>query len=151
MHVNTHTDQLTRSSHGYVAGVCEGLGRYFGISPTLVRLAWIVAVLFFGTGFLLYLAMWWVVPHERNQPLEPTVWIRERNGSHPPLQRTVNDRKFLGVCGGLARRYGIDPAWIRLGTLFVFMASGGLVLFIYLVMAIALPAPQMSAPHPVEL
>ncbi len=151
MHRITRTDRLTRSDDGYLAGVCEGLGRYLGVNPALVRLAWIVAVLFFGTGILLYLALWWLMPHELNQPLEPTVWIRGRNGSHPPLQRTVNDRKFLGVCGGLGRRYGIDPALVRLGTLFLFAASGGLVLVAYLVMAIALPVPRISSPHPVEL
>lgn len=145
------TDRLIRTDDGYVAGVCAGLGRYLGINPTLIRLGWLIAVLFFGTGLLLYLAMWWLMPHERNLPLEPTVWIRERNGSHPPLQRTVNDRKLLGVCGGIARRYGMDPALVRLATLFLFTASGGLVLVAYLIMAIALPAPAVPAPHPVEL
>ena len=32
-------------------GVCGGLGEYFGIDPTLVRLAFVVLTLFKGSGW----------------------------------------------------------------------------------------------------
>ncbi|WP_163254348.1 PspC domain-containing protein [Bacillus tropicus] len=35
-------------------GVCGGLGEYFDISSTLIRILWVIAVLCFGTGFLVY-------------------------------------------------------------------------------------------------
>jgi phage shock protein C len=50
-----------------IAGVCGGVGEYFGIDPTLVRLLFVVAALFGGPGLLLYLLMMIVVPEE---PLE---------------------------------------------------------------------------------
>ena len=32
-------------------GICGGLGEYFDISSTLIRILWVIAVLCFGTGF----------------------------------------------------------------------------------------------------
>jgi phage shock protein PspC (stress-responsive transcriptional regulator) len=47
-----------------VAGVCAGLAAYFGIDPTLVRLAFALLTIFGGTGILLYLCAWIVIPEE---------------------------------------------------------------------------------------
>jgi phage shock protein C len=58
--------KLTRSRHDCkIAGVCGGLGEYLGVDPTLVRLIWLVAVFFGGTGLLAYLIAWIVMPQER--------------------------------------------------------------------------------------
>ena len=35
-------------------GVCGGLGEYFDISSTLIRILWVIAILCFGTGFSLF-------------------------------------------------------------------------------------------------
>jgi phage shock protein C len=45
-----------------LGGVCSGLGEYFDIDPTIVRLAFVA--LFFGAGFGLipYIIMWIIVP-----------------------------------------------------------------------------------------
>jgi phage shock protein PspC (stress-responsive transcriptional regulator) len=45
-----------------VAGVCAGIAEYFGWDPTLVRVAWVVLTLLGGSGILLYLIMWLVMP-----------------------------------------------------------------------------------------
>lgn len=45
-------------------GVCGGLGDYFSIDPILFRLAFVMAVLFFGFGIGVYLIMWLVIPEE---------------------------------------------------------------------------------------
>jgi phage shock protein PspC (stress-responsive transcriptional regulator) len=47
-----------------VAGVAEGLGRYFGIDPILVRLALAVATLVGGAGLLAYGLAWLAIPGE---------------------------------------------------------------------------------------
>jgi phage shock protein C len=62
--MNTNYKPLTRStSNRMIAGVCAGLGEYFNIDPTIVRL---LAVLAFFTGFggiaIVYLMMALVVP-----------------------------------------------------------------------------------------
>ncbi len=45
-------------------GVAGGLARYLNIDSTVVRLVWVLLVLAFGTGFLLYLIAAVVVPEE---------------------------------------------------------------------------------------
>jgi len=47
-----------------IAGVCGGIGIYFGIDPTLVRLLFIVGALLGGPGLLAYLILLIVVPDE---------------------------------------------------------------------------------------
>ena len=47
-----------------VAGVCAGLGAYFGVDVNLVRLAFGVLTVFYGLGILLYLIAWVILPEE---------------------------------------------------------------------------------------
>lgn len=47
-----------------IAGVAGGLGRYFGIDPTLVRLAFVILSLAGMSGGLAYLILWVVIPLE---------------------------------------------------------------------------------------
>lgn len=57
---------LRRSrSDRMVAGICGGLGRFFGISPAWFRLAFLIACIPGGVpGILVYLLMWIIVPSE---------------------------------------------------------------------------------------
>ncbi|MGE0772495.1 MAG: PspC domain-containing protein [Cyclobacteriaceae bacterium] len=43
-------------------GVCSGLANYFDVDPTIMRVLFIVAVLGFGTGILIYLILAVVMP-----------------------------------------------------------------------------------------
>lgn len=43
-------------------GVCSGLANYFDLDPTVMRLLFLIALLFFGTGLLLYLIMAVIMP-----------------------------------------------------------------------------------------
>lgn len=55
--------KLYRSrSDQMLGGVCGGLGEYLGLDSTLVRLFFVLATLFSGTGGLLYLILWMIVP-----------------------------------------------------------------------------------------
>ena len=57
--------RLYRTREGrVVAGVCAGIAAYFGIDPTLVRLAFAVFTIFGGAGILIYLFAWIVIPEE---------------------------------------------------------------------------------------
>ena len=55
---------LYRSSVNYMlAGVCGGIGEYFNIDPTLIRLAWvIVTCMSFGSGIIAYIIAAIVIP-----------------------------------------------------------------------------------------
>ena len=55
--------RLIRSrAHRSIAGVCGGIAEYYGWDPTVVRVAWIVLTLLGGSGILLYLILWLVMP-----------------------------------------------------------------------------------------
>ncbi|GAB2548310.1 PspC domain-containing protein [Rhodanobacter koreensis] len=45
-----------------LAGVCAGIAEYYGWDPTLVRVGWIILTLLGGSGILLYLILWLVMP-----------------------------------------------------------------------------------------
>ena len=45
-----------------IAGVCAGLADYFDLDPTIVRVVWLLAILFAGTGCLAYIILWIVLP-----------------------------------------------------------------------------------------
>lgn len=45
-----------------LGGVCSGIGYYFGIDPIWVRLLFIVLLIGFGTGVLLYIILWIIIP-----------------------------------------------------------------------------------------
>jgi phage shock protein PspC (stress-responsive transcriptional regulator) len=47
-----------------VAGVCAGVARRFGVSTTLVRVAFVVSVVLPGPQILLYAALWILMPSE---------------------------------------------------------------------------------------
>ena len=59
----TAPKRLMRSSRDKkIGGVCAGLADYFDLDPTLVRVLWLLAVFCAGTGFLVYLILWIVLP-----------------------------------------------------------------------------------------
>jgi phage shock protein PspC (stress-responsive transcriptional regulator) len=45
-----------------LAGVCNGIAAYAGIDPTLVRLAFVLLTMLWGTGLLVYIVMAFVIP-----------------------------------------------------------------------------------------
>lgn len=58
------SDVLQRPRRGQgrvIAGVCGGLARRFGLSPTLVRLGFVIFGLT-GAGELAYLVLWIIMP-----------------------------------------------------------------------------------------
>jgi phage shock protein C len=53
-----------RRNNRQVAGVCGGLAQYFNLDATLIRILFVVLALLGGSGLLLYVAMWIIVPNE---------------------------------------------------------------------------------------
>ncbi|WP_109126818.1 PspC domain-containing protein [Dyella sp. C11] len=45
-----------------IAGVCGGIAQYLGWDPTLVRLLWVILTLLGGSGILIYIVLWIVMP-----------------------------------------------------------------------------------------
>jgi len=47
-----------------IAGVCGGLGNYLGIDPTVMRLLFILGLVFVGGTLLAYIVLAIVIPEE---------------------------------------------------------------------------------------
>ncbi|TXN29680.1 PspC domain-containing protein [Lacisediminihabitans profunda] len=55
--------ELTRPRQGrIIAGVCAGIARRYGWSPALVRWVFVISCLLPGPQFLIYIALWILVP-----------------------------------------------------------------------------------------
>ncbi|MDG4860463.1 PspC domain-containing protein [Streptomyces sp. T-3] len=58
---------LARPQNGrMIGGVCAALARRFGTSATTMRVIFLVSCLLPGPQFLLYLALWALLPAEKN-------------------------------------------------------------------------------------
>ena len=56
---------LSRPRQGrVVAGVCAGIGRRFGLNPTLVRVIFVLSMLLPGPQILIYLGGWLLMPSD---------------------------------------------------------------------------------------
>jgi len=59
--------KLYRSQTNRVlAGVAGGLGEYFEIDPILIRLILVLATIFGGSGILIYIILWIIIPNEND-------------------------------------------------------------------------------------
>jgi phage shock protein C len=100
-------NRLSRSRSDYmIGGVCGGLGRYFKIDPTLVRLAFVLLTLAGGSGVLVYFILWIVMPREDIPNMQTNMdsqeFSRRANLMGQEMQQMVtqpNTRavKFIGI------------------------------------------------------
>jgi phage shock protein PspC (stress-responsive transcriptional regulator) len=84
-----------------LGGVCSGLANYLKIDPTVVRILFTLITLGgFGSGFLLYIILWIVLPARSMQQQ-----VRRR------LYRNPDEKVLGGVCSGIASYFNIG-VWI---------------------------------------
>jgi phage shock protein PspC (stress-responsive transcriptional regulator) len=48
----------------WIAGVCSGLARRFGMSPNVMRLIFVLSCLLPGPQFVIYIILWVLMPDE---------------------------------------------------------------------------------------
>ncbi len=51
-------------SNRQLAGVCGGLAEYFNLDPTLIRVLFVILAVLGGSGVILYIALWIIVPKQ---------------------------------------------------------------------------------------
>ncbi|GGB10381.1 PspC domain-containing protein [Puia dinghuensis] len=83
-----------------LGGVCAGLANYLRLDPAIVRIIFVLMTLGWGSGVLLYIILWIILP-TRELPVN----ARKR------LYRNPDDRVIGGVASGLAAYFHID-VWI---------------------------------------
>lgn len=89
-------------------GVCGGLADYLNVDPTLIRIA--VACLAIYTAIIPALIVYVVMSFVFPQQPEGYTTV----SSTKKLMKSQDNKKISGVCGGLAKYFGIDATVIRL-------------------------------------
>lgn len=87
-------------SDKFLGGVCAGIANYMNVDPAIVRLLFaIITFGGFGTGIIIYLALWIILPVK-----DLDTYVGKR------LFRNPDDRVISGVAGGLGA-YFDKPSW----------------------------------------
>lgn len=84
-----------------LGGVCGGLGSYLRIDPTIVRLVFALLSFGAGTGILVYILLWIILP---SKPLNHT-------SSTKRMYRNPDEKVIAGVASGIASYFDI-AVWI---------------------------------------
>lgn len=53
------------TEYAVLGGVCAGLGHYFDVDKTIIRILFVLLFVFFGSGILLYLILLFIVPEAK--------------------------------------------------------------------------------------
>lgn len=77
VHRSEGTTLYRSETNKMLGGVCGGLGEVFDIDPTVIRVLFLIALFFGGSGFLLYLILWIVIPTKSKVHVSPDETIRE--------------------------------------------------------------------------
>ena len=89
--------RLTRPREGrWLGGVSAGLGNYFDLSPAVYRIAFVALALAGGTGILLYLAAWLIIPEEGEEESIAAAALRRERG-HPGRAIGLAILAFAGI------------------------------------------------------
>ncbi len=113
--------KLYRSrSDAILGGVCGGLGAYLGVDANIVRLVFLLLLLASGTGLLVYLALWLLVPQEGAQPSPAEQRLEEGAQEIAAKARELSER--------VRNADRPNDAWVALAIGIALVAIGAVVL-----------------------
>ena len=118
-----------------ISGVCGGIGRYFGIDPTLIRLVWLLFIFCGGTGIIAYIISAIIMPEA--EPGEEDYIVEDSSGRR--IYRSKNC-KILGVCQGISDAFGFDVTLVRVAT--VIVCCFGIGIIAYFIAALVIPKEE---------
>lgn len=79
-----------------IAGVAGGIGEYLEVDSAVVRLVWLLAVLFGGAGVLAYIIAWIVIPEEKTGVNDEN-FIKEKPISTGHKIELIGGINFFGI------------------------------------------------------
>lgn len=83
---------------GVFGGVCSGFGDYFGIDHTIMRIIFVLSVIFLGFPLLAYFVLWIFIPKDQRAPYRREyrearrARRKHRENPEEPLIRTTSFR-----------------------------------------------------------
>lgn len=112
--------KLYRSETNRVlAGVAGGLGEYFGIDPILIRLVLVLTTIFGGSGILIYLVLWILIPNENDVDKNSEDTIKQ-NAEELKTKARAFAQEFKGMSREDHPRSWFGFLVIIIGLLFLF-------------------------------
>src|SRR5690606_36415254 len=111
-HTNYSSSQKTSkklyrdTEEGILGGVLAGLGHYFGIDKVWLRIIFALLFIFYGTGFLLYIILWIVMPEAKTtseklemkgQPINISNIEKKVKEEVDNLSQKVNDIDYKNI------------------------------------------------------
>lgn len=101
--------RLSRPRDGrWLGGVSSGLGAYFDLSPAIYRIAFVALALAGGTGILLYIAAWLVIPGEGEDDSIASAALK-RNHDRPGRAVGLALLAFVGILALSEARFWPSP------------------------------------------
>ncbi|WP_119726823.1 PspC domain-containing protein [Thermomonospora amylolytica] len=95
--------KLRRTSEGrMLAGVCSGIGEYTGVDANIIRLLLGAFTLFGGSGVILYVLGWVLIP-EAGSDVSIAQDLIDKNRDNPKVQDVVNKTRDAFTKSGSAR------------------------------------------------
>lgn len=77
----------------FIAGVCGGLGKYFNIDPTIVRIIFILSNFIFNfSPILIYIIFWIVIPKDNCSDDDNTKNSNEKFSDFSDFSEFDNDK-----------------------------------------------------------
>lgn len=194
--MSAHKKLFRSADDRMLGGVAGGLADYLGVTPLITRILFIALVIFGGSGILVYLLLWMIIPRDPLPELSMDDTGRSRAGfpvflkatgvalllalavtwatgisflipfvigmglglyyfgrgseegmslaERFELYRSSDDRKILGVFGGLAERFEMDPTVMRvIGVASIFLTSGAAIP-LYFLYALLIPREEQG-------
>ncbi|MBD3298102.1 MAG: PspC domain-containing protein [candidate division Zixibacteria bacterium] len=75
-----------------IGGVCGGLGDYFGIDPTWIRILFVLSIFASGVGLIAYIIGWIVIP-SRREVVETVSTGADETGSPASTEQSTDTSK----------------------------------------------------------
>ncbi|MEI6582091.1 MAG: PspC domain-containing protein [Chitinophagia bacterium] len=97
-----YRDKLFRDNNDkFLGGVCGGLAHYFKLDPAIIRVAFALATIGWGSGIILYILLWIILPSRTLAGIAST----------KRLYRNPDEKVIAGVASGIASYFDI-AIWI---------------------------------------
>ena len=139
---STQEKKLRRDPYDQsLGGVCSGLANFFDVDPVLIRVLFVVLLVAFGGGILLYIILWIAVPLAKGEDAFAMRMQKEKKTKK--LFRDNDSKAVGGVSAGLANYFALDVVWIRVAfviALFVFGTGFWLYIILWIIVPKAISA-----------
>ncbi|MDZ4751138.1 MAG: PspC domain-containing protein [Flavobacteriales bacterium] len=91
-----------------IGGVCSGLSHFLGWDPSIARIVLVLAVIFGGTGILLYIILWAVVPAAKTRAEK--LQMKGEPVTVENISKMVKDEmdKFESNVSGKSKKFGAE-------------------------------------------